>query len=97
MALSDVSIHAPPKGRDKTSDDSGGDNLQAVPGLRFNPRAPEGARRLIPAALLCYKMFQSTRPRRGATSLEQEVIAFAAGFNPRAPEGARLEEMGVPE
>ena len=41
----------------------------ATPAARrcFNPRAPEGARRLLPRKQITACAFQSTRPRRGAT------------------------------
>ena len=60
-ALWCVSIHAPPKGRDQFVSAA----LCVV--VCFNPRAPEGARPLIFAGKASGELFQSTRPRRGAT------------------------------
>ena len=58
-----VSIHAPRAGRDPWG----------APGWistgSFNPRAPCGARRGFLDAPLCFCMFQSRRPVRGATLL----------------------------
>ena len=56
-----ISIHAPLAGRD---------SLYSRPTSRqmhFNPRAPCGARRLDDLASVREKLFQSTRPLRGAT------------------------------
>ena len=103
--LAQVSIHAPPKGRDNTVQ-------HPVPGIKsFNPRAPEGARPPGGNTSCAGCEFQSTRPRRGATYEVQGVYGqgivsihappkgrdavslgpsrLAACFNPRAPEGAR--------
>ena len=57
-----VSIHAPRAGRDC------GRPASTVPSLRFNPRAPCGAR--LGEEIRCQPphKFQSTRPVRGATS-----------------------------
>ena len=58
-----VSIHAPRAGRDCGS-------YQILPqDLCFNPRAPCGARHMVPDQDLSIGLFQSTRPVRGATYL----------------------------
>ena len=57
-----VSIRAPPKGRDETRPK--GDNSASS----FNPRAPEGARRKYQTLSVAARLFQSARPRRGATA-----------------------------
>ena len=78
-----VSIHAPREGRDTTRGTSPparrGFNPRAPRGARrsgksrqstvlgFNPRAPRGARRHSRQNALIGRLFQSTRPARGAT------------------------------
>ena len=59
--FSHVSIHAPHAGRDPARYILGG-HPQC-----FNPRAPCGARPILPAVGAAFPMFQSTRPMRGAT------------------------------
>ena len=56
----------------------------------FNPRAPCGARLTI-ARVTCSTSlsFQSTRPLRGATALNEANTETNKDFNPRAPCGAR--------
>ena len=104
-----VSIHAPPKGRDMQLPETNA-------GLNgFNPRAPEGARRAPLTMSSDSILFQSTRPRRGATSVQTliervKTVSIHAppkgrdrvrmsmnygltGFNPRAPEGARRSPL----
>ncbi len=102
---SEVSIHAPRAGRDRTSPE-----LQADQAC-FNPRAPRGARRQSLGGYGGRVEFQSTRPARGATSpirnplplrtvsihaprAGRDSLTPATGirsrcFNPRAPRGAR--------
>ena len=76
-----VSIHAPPEGRDVTIVDP------HVEHLSFNPRAPGGARYGC-ARLRCRaRMFQSTRPRRGAIVPQSEVEAFQTVSIHAPPEG----------
>ena len=77
-----VSIHAPPEGRDVISLFT-----CAGPNLSFNPRAPGGARFF--ALTSDPTTFQSTRPRRGATHHHSPREVQRACFNPRAPGGAR--------
>ena len=58
-----VSIHAPHAGRDRG-------NRDFYPArIRFNPRAPCGARPSILTRCIPRSMFQSTRPVRGATAM----------------------------
>ena len=56
-----VSIHAPRTGRDTSSVRVGARTI------RFNPRAPHGARRRLGKCAGYPFRFQSTRPARGAT------------------------------
>ncbi len=58
-----VSIHAPRAGRDWRK------SLIIFTFLRFNPRAPCGARRSSTVVHNGFDMFQSTRPVRGATQM----------------------------
>ena len=58
----EVSIHAPRAGRDIAS--CGQSNLA----IRFNPRAPCGARQVLTKTGMLLSSFQSTRPVRGATT-----------------------------
>ncbi|EFR40816.1 hypothetical protein HMPREF9162_2208 [Selenomonas sp. oral taxon 137 str. F0430] len=78
-----VSIHAPRAGRDARQ--------QGLPsgGIRFNPRAPCGARLDDGEAKLYAYTFQSTRPVRGATAAVHLRACTGGCFNPRAPCGAR--------
>ena len=83
-----VSIHAPRTGRDQRR------LYDVAGGLRFNPRAPCGARPAPFANLLAFRVaFQSTRPVRGATPLWRRWLADYHSFNPRAPCGARLSRL----
>ena len=89
MTRSPVSIHAPRTGRDRRLDKLARDNNS------FNPRAPHGAR---PCALwrpMGTGLFQSTRPARGATSLEsapsdQQAVSI------HAPRTGRDQSARVP-
>ena len=56
-----ISIHAPRAGRDLT------DFFINVKVLNFNPRAPCGARQAAVIEANRQRVFQSTRPVRGAT------------------------------
>ena len=100
-----VSIHAPPKGRDRLG------NASPSGASCFNPRAPEGARLMQMFDEGVPDEFQSTRPRRGATEcprcnvypsdvsihappkgrdvLFRPIPGCKSCFNPRALEGAR--------
>ena len=74
-----ISIHAPHTGRDingvynKATDDN------------FNPRAPYGAR--LPGFLqaLLKKLFQSTRPIRGATNSGSITVPLSLAFQSTRP------------
>ena len=77
-----VSIHAPTGGRDLAHD------LLPVVCRCFNPRAHGGARRITARHSGAHSMFQSTRPRGGAT-LEQHVGAELGGVSIHAPTGGR--------
>ena len=64
-----------------------------LPSLTFRTSASMTARLLTP---LCFEplrntIFQSTRPMRGATSLDSCGSSCRRYFNPRAPCGARRE------
>ena len=78
-----ISIHAPLAGRDRC--------CWMLRCLRsyFNPRAPCGARRPKWTRRESQKIFQSTRPLRGATAASDTPCRPPAHFNPRAPCGAR--------
>ena len=100
-----VSIHAPHAGRDQqiSADNKTerGFNPRAPCGARlpckgfcvfhpcFNPRAPCGARRRACVLVKSGKVFQSTRPMRGATMATSGSGSPLWSFNPRAPCGAR--------
>ena len=79
-----ISIHAPLAGRDRACRHHGFVRRD------FNPRAPRGARLVLPRLSHLRRSFQSTRPSRGATKQRQEVTINGKNFNPRAPRGARL-------
>ena len=55
----------------------------------FNPRAPCGARQMEIFGRGGAKLFQSTRPVRGATVEGGNYEYYCNSFNPRAPCGAR--------
>ena len=80
-----ISIHAPHTGRDPSG------RTDALPAGNFNPRAPYGARLRIRRPWIGpRRIFQSTRPIRGATMKMAMRITKSLYFNPRAPYGARL-------
>ena len=99
-----VSIRAPPKGRDgqrRQGENPGLVSIRAPPKGRdmlpsvvktwlpcFNPRAPEGARHPSFSTMLAMSLFQSARPRRGATSSPQ-CRRHNAGVSIRAPPKGR--------
>ena len=87
FAIVFISIHAPLAGRDRSYR---GHNPQYG---NFNPRAPCGARPVVPPAAISPTEFQSTRPLRGATALTCCAVMLRQYFNPRAPCGARLQEQ----
>jgi len=64
------------------------DGSVAAPG-GFNPRAPRRARREDAGAGGGERMFQSTRPAQGATTLTPWTPRHQPSFNPRAPRRAR--------
>ena len=55
----------------------------------FNPRAPCGARQYATVIFVRGRLFQPTRPLRGATRAERDGVFGGRDFNPRAPCGAR--------
>ena len=61
----------------------------------FNPRAPCGARQHGFCITTASKMFQSTRPMRGATSQRSAARREDRSFNPRAPCGARPQRYNT--
>ena len=77
-----VSIHAPRTGRDFPR------CTYILPRAGFNPRAPHGARRSAPIPSPSMRRFQSTRPARGATSIES-MTATSAGVSIHAPRTGR--------
>ena len=58
----------------------------------FNPRAPYGARLGRSRWYRYWAGFQSTRPIRGATLIQQRCFRNHPYFNPRAPYGARPDQ-----
>ena len=77
-----VSIHAPQAGSDATQ-------LAYLAGQNsFNPRSPGGERRARVDIGTTIKAFQSTLPRRGATT-PNAAPNITARFNPRSPGGER--------
>ena len=78
-----VSIHAPHAGRDASNC-----TVCAIPAC-FNPRAPCGARLDDRHVAVIARVFQSTRPMRGATRPSAACSRGLKCFNPRAPCGAR--------
>ena len=79
-----ISIHAPHAGRDRER------NPALLLGQNFNPRAPCGARLSTGSKGNAVLLFQSTRPLRGATLIDADLLEDQFDFNPRAPCGARL-------
>ena len=77
-----ISIHAPRAGRDPRPD------WRIIPTLNFNPRAPCGARRFIPAEAEPEDVFQSTRPVRGATTLSNPITINGKFQSTRPVRGA---------
>ena len=64
--------------------------------MNFNPRAPCGARRRYPAPRSPRRLFQPTRPLRGATVVSHLSAPLITYFNPRAPCGARRRRQYSP-
>ena len=56
----------------------------------FNPRAPCGARPRTFSIVSVTKMFQSTRPMRGATTVKQQVLALCLFQSTRPMRGATM-------
>ena len=80
-----ISIHAPLAGRDC------GEMVQARVSDDFNPRAPCGARLSLWMRSTTTAIFQSTRPLRGATSVDIHVILARFQFQSTRPlRGATL-------
>ena len=82
MSIKMVSIHAPRAGRDH------GYTMCAMIYLRFNPRAPCGARLPLCIHALPLRTFQSTRPVRGAT-IHRRVSEHARHVSIHAPRAGR--------
>ena len=82
-----VSIHAPPKGRDRRR------RRYCQCRSCFNPRAPEGARRLWPLDDNGHILFQSTRPRRGAT-VPPPLVCGGLQVSIHAPPKGRDSRLG---
>ena len=79
-----ISIHASPKGSDR-HEHVGAEKLS----WHFNPRFPEGKRLNARLTRGSAGPFQSTLPRREATSSVSYVPSPHTNFNPRFPEGKR--------
>ena len=78
-----ISTHAPLAGRDCLT------FPPCTCTADFNPRAPCGARLVGAGAAPAPRIFQPTRPLRGATASPRRGTSAPAYFNPRAPCGAR--------
>ena len=107
IKIEDVSIHAPRAGRDRGCCIScpvpqcfnprapcgarHRSQLSHLRSARFNPRAPCGARRLLSCIEEFVRMFQSTRPVRGATYLDS-VRSTTIWVSIHAPRAGRDEE-----
>ena len=78
-----ISTHAPLAGRDTSSPS------HSRRRMNFNPRAPCGARLTGHRLKITVRVFQPTRPLRGATGRGDGGTATTQNFNPRAPCGAR--------
>ena len=78
-----ISIHAPHAGRDVP-----GPPASEPSGPDFNPRAPCGARPCALVMISRSKVFQSTRPMRGATN-SPLCRAYAACISIHAPHAGR--------
>ena len=103
-ALDRISIHAPLAGRDRYKEPTGylgadfnprapcGARLPVLSGtfrqINFNPRAPCGARRPCCATTRGYRVFQSTRPLRGAT-FTYATLKLLSGISIHAPLAGR--------
>ncbi len=75
-----VSIHAPRAGRDRTT------HRPSATEPCFNPRAPRGARRqCTDAVAAASRMFQSTRPARGATGRAMVASDVPIAFQSTRP------------
>ena len=55
----------------------------------FNPRSPQGERRLAKWTNDYNRKFQSTLPAGGATKVDDAIIPIGVDFNPRSPQGER--------
>ena len=87
-ASSSISIHAAQEGCD----------LQIYPGLHrrriyFNPRSPRGLRFTSYDKEIENTIFQSTQPKRAATTLCRTDCTEGMNFNPRSPRGLRRRAM----
>ena len=79
-----VSIHAPRAGRDY------GKEMRCAALLRFNPRAPCGARRVAALSRYVAGRVSIHAPRAGRDPSSPMSHRIRHSFNPRAPCGARL-------
>ena len=59
------------------------------PPINFNPRSPNGLRRLLTKRFCRALRFQSTQPEWAATIIYLLILVFTFDFNPRSPNGLR--------
>ena len=81
--VTEISIHASPKGSDLTP------SYRGAIASDFNPRFPEGKRLAWSITADGLTEFQSTLPRREATRRGRHMDGRRNDFNPRFPEGKR--------
>ena len=90
LCIVGISIHAPRAGRDPDSQHS------PTYKIDFNPRAPCGARQVKGQATLKQSVFQSTRPVRGATWLENDLLLVTKFQSTRPVRGATQRGLRPP-
>ena len=95
LAAVRISIHAPRAGRDTRP------FAASPPPVHFNPRAPCGARRSCAACGRISSVFQSTRPVRGATTIQGNGQTVVCSFQSTRPvrgatlHSSKLENMTI--
>ena len=88
MGIEDISIHAPRVGRD------GDIGLVMASTQNFNPRAPCGARPILPTAFRNSRYFNPRAPCGARRDLPL-CLWLTRDFNPRAPCGARQQQLAA--